>query len=70
MAPPGIPPAILGAYRGAFQRLVNDETFRTEMTTRRLVVDPLDAEKTLAIVEGVMNTSPAVVQKVKQILGR
>ena len=70
MAPPGVPPAVLGAYRDAFQRLVNDETFRTEMTTRRLVVDPLDAEKTLAIVEGVMNTSPAVVQEVKQILGR
>ncbi len=70
MTPPGVPTAILAAYREAFQRLVNDEAFRADMTTRRLVVDPLDAEKTLAIVDGVMNTSPAVVQKVKKILGR
>lgn len=70
MAPPGIPPAILASYRAAFQALMADATFRTEMTTRRLVVDPLDSEKTLSIIDGLMNTSPGVVQKVKKILGR
>ncbi len=49
---------------------MSDEAFQAEMTSRRLVVDPLDAEKTMAIVDGIMNTSPSVVQKVKKILGR
>lgn len=49
---------------------MSDESFHAEMTSRRLVVDPLDAAKTLAIVDGIMNTSPNVVQKVKKILGR
>jgi tripartite-type tricarboxylate transporter receptor subunit TctC len=70
MAPPGIPPAILQSYRAAFDRLMSDESFHAEMTSRRLVVDPLDAAKTLAIVDGIMNTSPNVVQKVRKILGR
>ncbi len=70
MAPPGISPAILASYRDAFQRVVNDKTFRSEMISRRLVVDPLDADQTLTVVKGVMNTSPAVVSKVKKILGR
>jgi tripartite-type tricarboxylate transporter receptor subunit TctC len=70
MAPPGIPGDVLAAYRAAFVALMKDEAFLNEMTARKLTVDPLDAEATVAVVNQIMNTPASVVSKVKTILGR
>lgn len=70
MAPPGIPPAILAAYRAAFNNMVKDDIFLKDVAKRRLVVDPLNAEQALAVVEGIAGTPTEIVQKVKKILGR
>lgn len=70
MAPPGIPDELAAAYRTAFGKLVKDEAFLKDMEAKRLPVDPLDADQTLALVKGILGTPPEVVARVKSILGR
>lgn len=66
--PPGTPDPIVAAYRKAFEDMVKDEGFVTEIKSRMLDLQPMTGAETAAMVDGIFAAQPAVVERVKAIL--
>jgi tripartite-type tricarboxylate transporter receptor subunit TctC len=68
--PPDLPPAILALYRKAFDETMTDKAFLAEAEKRRLDLDPIDGEAIQKLVDELYKASPAVVDRVKDILAK
>jgi tripartite-type tricarboxylate transporter receptor subunit TctC len=70
VAPPGVAPDKIKILRDAFNRAVNDPALLAEAEKRRLDMDPSSGEELDALAKEVMTTPPAVVEKVKALIGQ
>jgi hypothetical protein len=69
LAPPDVPADIIAAYRAAFDKTMLDKEFREEVAKRAMDYDPQNAAQIEQLVADLYTASPAVVEKVKGILG-
>lgn len=69
LAPPDLPGDIVAAYRAAFDKAMVDAEFRDEVVKRAMDYDPQNASQIEKLVADLYTASPAVVEKVKGILG-
>jgi hypothetical protein len=67
-APPGIPPEALAALRTAFNAMIKDAAFRADAEKLHIDLGPLTGEEVAKIVASVMNTPPAIFERVKSII--
>jgi tripartite-type tricarboxylate transporter receptor subunit TctC len=67
-APRGVPADRVAALRDSFWKTVNDPKFRAEAKKRRMVVDPLKAEKVQAVINKAMATPPEVIAKFREMV--
>jgi tripartite-type tricarboxylate transporter receptor subunit TctC len=70
VAPPGVAPDRIKLLRDAFNKAVNDPALLAEAEKRRLDMDPASGEELDALAKEVMTTPPAVVEKVKALIGQ
>ena len=63
--PPGIPPQTLAALRDAFNAMVKDAGFRADAEKLAIDLGPLTGDEVGKIVNSIMTTSPAIVDKVR-----
>lgn len=68
--PPEMPPAILALYRKAFDETMTDKAFLAEAEKRKLDLDPIDGDAIQKLVDELYKTSPAVIDRVKDILAK
>jgi tripartite-type tricarboxylate transporter receptor subunit TctC len=69
VAPPGVAPDRIKILREAFNKAVNDPVLLAEAEKRRLDMDPASGEELDALAKEVMATPPAIVEKVKLLIG-
>jgi hypothetical protein len=69
VAPPGLPPATVETLRRAFDATMKDPAFLADAEKRKLDIDPITGEQVQAIIADLFKTPPAVVARVKKILG-
>jgi tripartite-type tricarboxylate transporter receptor subunit TctC len=69
VAPPGVAPDRIKILREAFNKAVNDPALLAEAEKRRLDMDPASGEELEAFAKEVMATPPAIVEKVKLLIG-
>ncbi len=69
VAPPGVAPDKIKILREAFNKAVNDPALLAEAEKRRLDMDPASGEELEALAKEVMATPPAIVEKVKLLIG-
>jgi tripartite-type tricarboxylate transporter receptor subunit TctC len=65
--PPGVPPAILAAYRQGFEKMAADPAFVAEMKQLNLELQPMSGVQAEKLVVGIFETPQPVVNKVKAI---
>jgi len=70
VAPPGVAPDRIKLLRDAFNKAVNDPALLAEAEKRRLDMDPSSGEELDALAKEVMTTPPAIVEKVKALIGQ
>ena len=70
VAPPGVAPDRIKLLRDAFNKAVNDPALLAEAEKRRLDMDPSSGEELDALAKEVMTTPPAIVEKVKALIGK
>ena len=68
--PPELPPAILALYRKAFDETMQDQAFLADAEKRRLDLDPITGDAIQKLVDELYKASPAVVDRVKDILAK
>jgi tripartite-type tricarboxylate transporter receptor subunit TctC len=68
-APPDIPADRLAILRKAFQETLTDKAFLDEAEKLKIEIDPVSAEEITQIIRDVVNASPAVVAKAKELMG-
>ncbi len=68
-APPDIPADRLAMLRKAFQDTLRDKAFLEEAEKLKIEIDPVSAEEITQIIRDVVNVSPAVVAKAKELMG-
>jgi tripartite-type tricarboxylate transporter receptor subunit TctC len=68
-APPGVPADRLAALEKALAATVKDPAYLTEMTERKLTVDPSSKADVVAAVRQIIETPPALVQRIKVAFG-
>lgn len=69
VAPPGVAPDKIKLLREAFNKAVNDPALQAEAEKRRLDMDPASGEELDSLAKEVMTTPPAIVEKVKVLIG-
>ena len=69
VAPPGVPADRIKILRDAFDKSVNDPTLLAEAEKRQLEMDPESGAELESLAKEVMVASPAVVERMKKILG-
>jgi tripartite-type tricarboxylate transporter receptor subunit TctC len=69
VAPPGVAPDKLKILREAFNKAVNDPALLAEAEKRRLDMDPSTGEELDSLAKDVMTAPPAIVEKVKGLIG-
>ncbi len=69
VAPPGVAPDKIKLLRDAFNKAVNDPALQAEAEKRRLDMDPASGEELDSLAKEVMTTPPAIVEKVKVLIG-
>ena len=69
VAPPGVAPDKIKLLREAFNKAVSDPALQAEAEKRRLDMDPASGEELDALAKEVMTTPPAIVEKVKVLIG-
>jgi tripartite-type tricarboxylate transporter receptor subunit TctC len=67
--PPLTPKDIVRIIRRAFQETMKDAAFRAEMKQANLSVDPVDAAEIEKVVASMAKLEPALVAKLRDILG-
>ena len=70
VAPPGVAPDKIKILREAFNKTVNDPALLAEAEKRRLDMDPSTGEELDALAKDVMTAPPAIVEKVKALIGK
>jgi tripartite-type tricarboxylate transporter receptor subunit TctC len=70
VAPPGVAPDKIKILREAFNKAVNDPALLADAEKRRLDIDPSTGEELNALAKQVMTAPPAIVEKVKQLIGK
>jgi tripartite-type tricarboxylate transporter receptor subunit TctC len=68
-APPDIPADRLAILRKAFRETLTDKAFLDEAEKLKIEIDPVSAEEITQIIRDVVNASPAVVAKAKELMG-
>src|SRR5262249_33506159 len=68
LAPPGVPDAVTGILRKAFEQTMNDPEFRNDAEKRRVDLDYTSGAEIQTLIEKFYRTSPAVVDRIKTIL--
>jgi tripartite-type tricarboxylate transporter receptor subunit TctC len=69
VAPPGLPEPVIGMLRSGFEAMMNDPEFHAEAERRKLDLDITRGSDIQSIVEKIYRTPPAVVARVKAVLG-
>ena len=69
VAPPGVAPALVETLRRAFDATMKDPEFLADAEKRKLDIDPITGEQVQDIIADLFRTPPAVVERVKKILG-
>jgi tripartite-type tricarboxylate transporter receptor subunit TctC len=70
VAPPGVTPDKIKILRDAFNKAVGDPALLAEAEKRRLDMDPSTGEELDALAKDVMTAPPAIVEKVKVLIGK
>lgn len=68
VAPPDLPADRAAALRASFNKTMADKTFLNEAAKRRIEIDPINAEKLMALIDEIYKTPPDVVARVQQIV--
>jgi tripartite-type tricarboxylate transporter receptor subunit TctC len=69
VAPPGLAPALVETLRRAFDATMKDPEFLADADKRKLDIDSITGEQVQDIIADLFKTTPAVVERVKTILG-
>ena len=69
VAPPGVASDKMKILRDAFNKTVNDPALLAEAEKRRLDMDPSTGEELDSLAKDVMTAPPAIVEKVKSLIG-
>lgn len=67
-APPGTPADRVKALRVSFWKAVNDPAFRADAKAKRVVVDPLKAEKVQSVINRAMATPKPILAKFRKMV--
>lgn len=67
--PPGYPPHLLAALRTSFQATMKDTAFLDSAKQKNIEIDPSPGEELEPIVQKIMATPPAVVQRFREAAG-
>jgi tripartite-type tricarboxylate transporter receptor subunit TctC len=67
IAPPGLPAPIAEALRSSFMATMKDPEFREMAKQRRLDLDPVSGEEIQALVEKLYASSPATIERVRNV---
>jgi tripartite-type tricarboxylate transporter receptor subunit TctC len=68
LAPPGMPGATVAVLRRAFDAMVKDPEYLADAEKLQLEIDYMSGERLQKLIETVMATSPAVVERAKSVL--
>lgn len=68
-APPGTTPERLAALRAAFKATLADPEFIAETKKLNLEINPMDGEKIVPVIEGILKTPEPVVLRARKLLG-
>jgi hypothetical protein len=68
-APPGLPAAMVAAYRAAFLETMHDPALLEDAKKARLELNPLPGEALQKLIADTFDIPPAIIDKVKAILG-
>jgi tripartite-type tricarboxylate transporter receptor subunit TctC len=66
-APPGVPAERIALLRAAFDSVMKNPSFIAEMEKRKLPLDPMNGPELAAYVSKVMDTPPAVVERLRTV---
>ncbi len=69
VVPPGYPEPYLAALRTSFQATMKDKTFLESAKKKNIEIDPSPGEELEPVVQKIMATSPAVVQRFREAAG-
>lgn len=67
-APPGVPVEIIALYREAFDAMTKDADFKADAAKRKLPIDYASGSDVAATVKGIMETPPASIARLQEIL--
>lgn len=67
-APDGTPADRVAALRSAFWKAVNDPAFRADAKAKRVIVNPLKAEKIQSVIENAMATPEPILAKFRKMV--
>jgi tripartite-type tricarboxylate transporter receptor subunit TctC len=68
--PPGIPPERVKILREAYMKTMKDPAFLAEAKKRKLEISPTSGEEMDALIKEVMSQPPAVIERMKKLLGK
>ena len=68
MAPPGVPDAVIGILRNAFEDTMSDPEFRADAEKRQLDLDLTNGTEIQSLIDKIYKTPPTVVERVKKIV--
>ena len=70
VAPPEVPADRITAFRQAFAAMLRDPAFLDEAKKQNLNVVPISSQEMTAVVDHAYKSSPAIVKRTMQALGR
>lgn len=70
VAPAGVPAERVKILREAFMKTMNDPEFKAEAEKRKLELDPVTGEELEALAKEVIAQPPAIVERMKKVLGQ
>jgi tripartite-type tricarboxylate transporter receptor subunit TctC len=68
LAPPGVPPATVAMLRRAFDAMARDRDYLADVDKLQLEAESMTGERLQALIEGVMATPAAVVERAKSVM--
>ena len=68
LAPPGLPPATVAMLRRAFDAMAKDRDYIADTDKLQLEADSMPGERLQKVIESVMATPAAVVERAKSVL--
>jgi tripartite-type tricarboxylate transporter receptor subunit TctC len=70
LAPPQIRPDLVKTLRDAFNKTMKDPDFLAEAKKKKLDIDPTTGEEVEALTKDVMSQPPAVIERIKKMMGK